>query len=114
MSHPPDTLRRWAVRRYSKLTTLMVLLLLFPLASLIGALCQIAWDTYLFQDREALSTAVVVNFDRLAPHLIAMAAFILLWPFVEGLWERLFGAESPDVRFLPAPLRRTESGEESM
>jgi preprotein translocase subunit SecE len=56
----------------------------------------------------------VVHFDRLAPQWIAMAAFILLWPFVEGLWERLFGAERPGIGVPPALLRRTESGEKSM
>jgi Zn-dependent protease with chaperone function len=95
MSHPPDTLRRWAVRRYSKRTTFMILLLLFPVASLIGALGKIVWDTYLFLDREALLTAVQMHLDRLVPDWLAMAAFILLWPFVAGLWERLFGAERP-------------------
>jgi Zn-dependent protease with chaperone function len=95
MTHPPDTLRRWAVRHYTKRGTLVALLLLFPVATLISALCQIVWDTYLFFDIEALLIAVDTRLDLLAPRWLAIAATILLWPFVAGLWGRLFSAGRP-------------------
>ena len=98
MSHPPHRLRSWAVRRYSRPTTSMVLLCLFPAASLIGALCQVVWDTKLFQDRQAFLAALQANLDQTAPYWVAMVAFIALWPCIAGLWERLFGAEPPTGR----------------
>ena len=73
MTHPPDTLRRWAVRRHDKKGTLVALLLLFPAAALIGVLCQIVWDTYLFSDTAAWLNAADTRLDPFVEYWLAIA-----------------------------------------
>ena len=98
LSHPPEKLRRWAVRHYGRATGTTLLLLFFPLALLAKLLALTAWAlaSYLgasFGSQE-IGQQMVANVSSAirtyAPIWLAMAIVILSWPIAKKYWVKLF------------------------
>jgi hypothetical protein len=102
MSHPPVSLRRWLAQRSTSAISLVVLLVIFPLAVLVRGLLLAAWAMtgYLTTGAEAfvILRAVGENFliflSLSFPIWLVMAVVIVVWPLAARPVEQaLVGAE---------------------
>ena len=105
MSHPPDRVRRWILLQSQGTEGSLRLLLLFPLAFFIRLLALVGWalSAYLssvISGHETwnhvamlLTTDIKFNLEAFAPQALAIAVLFLLWPAIEGYWQRFFGGK---------------------
>jgi Zn-dependent protease with chaperone function len=95
LSHPPHRMRRRMALRSGRTTAVMLGLLLFPTAVLLGRLSDVIsrMNLFLFASDYTLVSVLEYELTILVPFWLLMAALILLWPAVGRYWERLFCRE---------------------
>ena len=97
MSHPPNEMRRWMAVHSSGPVGAFLPVGLFPAAyfgQLVMLLAGALTTNLITRPTEGISGSLLMNAEiylksRL-PVFIAIAAFLLLWPWLAGYWERFF------------------------
>src|SRR5438876_1518801 len=103
-SHPPVRMRLWLVQQSQSTLGLLLLLLIFPVASFVQLLFLLGWASGNLLDfvyngyngmtigsiSSELGIDIVYFLETLVLPWIAIAALFLLWPWISRFWERLF------------------------
>ena len=97
MSHPPSELRRALVLQAAQPMGLLLPLLLYPAAYLVRLILLLArvvtvYATYMpaAEIIRALIKNTGIYLQSNTPTWFAMAALLLVWPWLAGYWERFF------------------------
>jgi Zn-dependent protease with chaperone function len=113
ITHPPDRMRKWMITKTGGLARPIFLLLLFPIAAVLGGFLievQSAWGLVVNSNDAAggdvFAARLVSSMNRVALYCVVLAALIALWPVLARYWAVLFTEHRSGERTLGGVVNR--------